>query len=106
MSTTKSRALQPGNAAYLFRTMVERLVPEPTAEQTKTITAYTRAMWHQVDRRRRATTGVQAVGQETLSATATVLFGAALVQLGFSPNDVAKHGAPFGVSVRGLIASA
>lgn len=97
--------MQPGNAAYLFRTMIDQLVPEPTEEQAVVITTYSRNIWHKVDRRRHATTGAAAVGCETLSATATVLFGAALSQLGFSPADVAKHGAPFGVAVRGLVAS-
>jgi hypothetical protein len=90
----------------LFRASVAKLIPDPDDVQRKTINTYALALTNRVDRKRRAKSGKAAVGFETLSATATALFGAALAELGFGPVYIAPHGAEFGVAVRGLVASA
>ncbi|HKX73464.1 MAG TPA: hypothetical protein VJM32_05590 [Candidatus Saccharimonadales bacterium] len=106
--STKSPAAQRRvtTTASLFRDSVARLIPNPDDVQRKVINTYALALTNRVDRRRRAKSGKTAVGFETLSATATALFGAALAELGFGPAYIAPHGAEFGVAVRGLVASA
>lgn len=96
---TQERA---ATASTLFQATVARLVPDPDDAQLRVISTYGQALTDRVDRQRSAIDS-RAVGFETLSATATALFGAALAELGFSPTYIAPHGAAYGVEVRGIV---
>lgn len=106
MSTNPTPATtRTGPTVELFQATIARILPDPDQGQRQVISFYSRKLLDLVDIRRHALTGAEAVNCETLSATATVLFGAALAKLGFYPEAIAEHGALFGVAVRGIIVS-